>query len=492
LQLLVPSLRHWFVIPIALCGAVIGSDAIDWLRGRVDLFDPVGILGLLGVHFFFGAPLMHVASDYWMGYIVPPADWRPWLGGMAILNFCGLLLFRAARVCRLSRHRTRDVAVSWTLNRRLFPYVLIAGLFLTMALQIAVYRRYGGVLGFIRSYEAREGAFTGMGWVFMISESFPILAFIGYAVYAQRHNWARSRCAVAVALLLFLMLRILFGGLRGSRSNTIWALFWAVGIVHLAIRPLSRRAIYAGIVFLVAFMYVYGFYKSGGLDGLLAARDTTERAVFEEQTGRTLEATLLGDLARADIQAFILYRLCQYPDEYDLALGRSYVGDLAILIPRGLWPDRPPSKVKEGTEAQYGKGSWLPGTWSSSKVYGLGGEAMLNFGPFSVPLAYAVLGVVVNIVRRACQTWAPTDIRRLLLPFCVNLCIVVLVGDLDNVVYFAVVGSAVPILVLWLSSSVGRDHRDGTALVDIALHSLSIGREARSCPPSVARYGRRG
>lgn len=47
---------HWFVIPVSLCGILIGCDAADWIRGRLDIFDPVGIIGLLGVLFFFCTP----------------------------------------------------------------------------------------------------------------------------------------------------------------------------------------------------------------------------------------------------------------------------------------------------------------------------------------------------------------------------------------------------------------------------------------------------
>src|ERR1700729_3110455 len=42
--------QHWFLIPVSLCGILIGIDAVEWLRGRVDLYDPAGIVGLLGVH----------------------------------------------------------------------------------------------------------------------------------------------------------------------------------------------------------------------------------------------------------------------------------------------------------------------------------------------------------------------------------------------------------------------------------------------------------
>src|SRR6478672_165349 len=37
---------HWCLLPMILCGALIGMDALDWIRGRLDIFDPVGILGV--------------------------------------------------------------------------------------------------------------------------------------------------------------------------------------------------------------------------------------------------------------------------------------------------------------------------------------------------------------------------------------------------------------------------------------------------------------
>ncbi|NLF00223.1 MAG: hypothetical protein GX601_04515, partial [Anaerolineales bacterium] len=452
LQFVNPAFGHWFIIPVAACGTLIGADAVDWFRGRLDLFDPVGIIGLLGVHFFLLAPLLHVAWDRWMGYISPPPDWRPWLGYMAMLNLGGLLIYRATRGGTWSAARTPRRRTVWRLNRRLFPFILACGLLLTLALQLWVYRRYGGVLGYIRSFEAREGAFIGMGWVFMISESFPILAFFGYAIYAQSRGWARSWWAVALALLLFLVVKLFFGGLRGSRSNTIWGLFWAAGIVHLWLRPLNRKVIYAGLAFLVLFMYVYGFYKGAGLEGLSAVRDPAGRAAMEQRTGRTVESALLGDLGRADVQAFLLYRLRAYPAEYDFAWGRTYMGGLAILVPRSLWPERPPTKVKEGTELQYGRGTWHPDRWSSSRVYGLAGEAMLNFGPLAVPLAFVALGVIVGAVRRGYRRWSERDTRRLLLPLLINLCFVILVGDVGNIVFFLVKNGVVPALVVWLAS----------------------------------------
>ena len=91
------QLLHWFVIPVLFCGILIVIDAVDWFRGQLDIFDPVGIIGLIGFHFFFLAPLIHVYWDYWMRLVIPPPNWRDWLGGMAFLNFLGLLAYRVSR-----------------------------------------------------------------------------------------------------------------------------------------------------------------------------------------------------------------------------------------------------------------------------------------------------------------------------------------------------------------------------------------------------------
>jgi hypothetical protein len=100
-------------------------------------------------------------------------------------------------------------------------------LLITLSLQIWIYNRFDGIVGYIQAYEARHQAelFAGMGWLFMLSESFPILLAFGYAHYARKNGRLQSWQAIVLFLLLFVVLRLFFGGMRGSRSNTIWALF---------------------------------------------------------------------------------------------------------------------------------------------------------------------------------------------------------------------------------------------------------------------------
>jgi len=449
---------HWFVIPVALSGILIGIDAVDWFRGRLNIFDPVGILGLLGFHFFFLAPLLHVRWDSWLEpWYTPPPDWRPWLGYMAILNFMGLCIYRLSRSPGITpaKHQSKRKII-WTVNQKRFIPVLTIFLLLSAALQVLTYQKFGGVMNYINaatstSPDADSSQFQGMGMIFIVSESFPILAMMGFAVYAQKYKRLRTLPVLIGVLMVFLVLQMFFGGLRGSRSNTIWALFWALGMIHFWLRKVSKKEIAVGLVLLVLFMYVYGFFKSGGVESVQNALQ--DRSATEEKSGRTWKGLLLGDLGRSEVQAFVLYRIVRHNSDYEYAWGRTYFAGTIILIPSAILPNKPPNKYLEGTDVMSGKGSYNPqepGRWVASKVYGLTGEVMLNFGPLPVPLAFIVLGVMVGRVKRCLVTWDSGDIRLLLLPVMVNFCFVVLISDLDNDIFFLLKNAGFPILLICL------------------------------------------
>jgi hypothetical protein len=333
---------HWFILPITLCAALIGGDAVRWLRGKMGAFDPAGVLGLIGVHLFFLAPMLHVRWDFWMRYVQPPPDWRDWLGAMAILNCVGLVAYRTARAWAMKApvqfRRMRLI------DARRFWIVLPLALLIAAVAQYWVYDRFGGMLGYMLAYDEPGEAFRGMGIVFLVSESFPILAMIGFAVLSTRHRKLSSWWVLVLVLIAFFALKLVFGGLRGSRSNTIWGLFWALGIIHLWIRPLPRRALLAGIPLLATFMFGYGLYKAAGIDGLRALLDPPRALEIARRSGRTLHSTLLSDLGRSDVQAYVLYRT-QTIAAQDLAWGRTYLGGAAILVPQSVFPNRPPTKV---------------------------------------------------------------------------------------------------------------------------------------------------
>lgn len=449
--------QHWFLVPVLLCGIVITVDAVDWVRGRVDRFDPGGILGVFGVHFFFLAPLLHVAWDSWLRHVSPPDDWRPWLGAMAVLNFVGLLLYRTARARTLRRVQHVPQSCKWSAGGRYTTAIFVVALAFTAGVQVWVYLKYGGLPGYIAAFTSGKSGFQYMGPLFMVSESTPILSMMLFALFARRYPALRSWLTLSFVLVLFVGLQLLFGGLRGSRSHTVMALFWAFGIIHLWLRPVSKRAVVVAGVLVVLFMYFYGFYKGIGSEALQVLGRPDGIADLESRTGRTEQDLLLRDLGRADTQAFLLYRALRPGCDYRYALGRTYVAALAIMVPRALWRNRPPSKVKEGTQLTRGMNSYIPGISQSSRVYGLAGEAMLNFGPLAVPLAFIPLGIVVGLLRRTLHSWRRVgDARLLVLAFLVLFPVTIASADSDNVVFGVFKWFTVPLLVLALGCRRGR------------------------------------
>ena len=448
------EMLHWFVVPVFCCGVLICLDAVDWVTGRRDVFDPVGIIGALGLHVFFVAPLLHVHWQYWMRYVAQPPDWRPWLGLMACLNFGGLLVYRAI-VSYMERHAdTRPPARTRAVDFRRFPFAWAAGTAVAVAAQVVVFLRFGGIGGYVDAFESRSGAFEGMGLQFVVAESVPILAFIGYAVWVRRAGRLPSWAELATVLLCLVAMRLLFGGLRGSRSTTVWAIFWAVGIIHLWVRPLRRTIIVAGLVFLLAFMYVYGFYKAAGREGVRAVlTGSAEADELADRGNRSIETAILADLGRADVQAFLLYRLTRAGTDYQYAFGRTYFASAALFVPKSVWPDRPAGKRKEGTDALYGARSYVPGRLAASQVYGLAGEGMLNFGPWAAPVMFVPFGLLVGWAAVLRRKLPQESVYLLLYPLLVNLCFIVLVSDSDNVIVFLVKNALVPLVVVLTGST---------------------------------------
>ena len=439
---------HWFMIPITLCALLLMQDVAKWLSGKYDLFDPLGIIAVLGILFFYLNPILHVYWDVWMLYIHPPPDWRPWLGYMGVLNLLGLLIYRLITSRSISKHIR--IKTHWKINNNksfLFIYVALA---VTLSVQLYIFASFGGVKGYINAFDAKVGAFDGMGLLFMISESFSILLAIFFALLTSRFRQLRSWQAIVFAFIIFLMFAILFGGLRGSRSNLIWQCFWFAGIVHLWIRPINKKTVAIALVFLFGFMYAYGAYKFYGLKAFELAKDPGGMREMADASGRTPKRTLLGDMGRSDVQAYVLYLLSGDDCNYRYKLGSTYLSGLTILIPRPIRP-----KLYGKSEAGFELMSGSPSLGErSSRVYGLAGEAMLNFGPTGIPFAFALFSWIIAKCRALMMRLETGDSRFLFYPFIVNILFQIFPGDFGMNIFFILKNGFIPFIVLWSYSHI--------------------------------------
>jgi hypothetical protein len=467
-----PACMHWFMVPVFLCGVLCGSDGLLLVSHKCrNFFQPVPLLGAFGVYYFFLAPIMHVATDYWFTSEpwAPkeiPEDWRTWLGLMAIVNLAGLgiykilyrpftRLFSRRRLSGFQRMNPRSV--------RSLGAIVLGILFL---LQVYVYFLFGGIAGFVEAFgsatQGKESALTGLGWVLALAESFPVLFVIVCSVHFRRHLATIGSLRLSAYITATFPLAMLFGGLRGSRGNTVFTILYIIGIVHCTVRPVPPRvfALCAGAS--LVFMYLYGFYKanpmtlSDPVSLFEAVTSPDSREYLEKQSHRGTEGVLMGDLERSDLQAYLLFRMSQPESNVQLAYGRTYIEGAVDFIPYGLFHYRLPGKLKYGTDVVFGANTYSPGRSVSSKIYGLTGETMLNFGIYGAPFGFILLAAAVGYARALGGRLSPADSRRYIVPILSIACLVFLSSDLDNVIFVLLQHALVPLILIRLCSGPGR------------------------------------
>ncbi|WP_254512677.1 hypothetical protein [Anatilimnocola floriformis] len=446
-----PAFQHWFILPLMICGGIVGNWALDWLRGERDMFDPLSIFALVGVHFFFLATIMHVGTDYWMPYVDAPLDWRPWLGAMSTLNVAGLGIFT---ITRHALRRFANPAPStelWQLDAHRLYWLAGRTILFCVVAQTLVYAKFGGISGYVQAFSEQSDQFNGMGIVFLFSEAAPIVAIMAAVTWCRERSYRSVGVAVAL-LFMFIVLKFYFGGLRGSRGHLVYGLFWVACLIHVQLVRLPRKLLVSGLLLLLPFMYAYGLYKSFGSDAIHAF-SAAERADLNDKAPRTWQAVLLGDLARSDVQALILYRLssANMAYDYDYAWGSTYVGTAALVIPRSVMPDRPLPKAKAGTDLLFGPGVYEH-EFASTFAYGLTGEALLNFGLPGALLSFVPIALLVIIAQRWYYGLPAADSRWLVLPLFLSIAFLGMLWDTDVLFFYLVKEGSVPGLLTLLCS----------------------------------------
>ncbi len=446
-----PGARHWFVLPSTIAGVIAAADVVAWVRRQVDAFDPKGLIGCVLVHTTFTAPLLHMgleAHDPQFTAIID--DWGNWFGVLGLFYVVSLVMYKAAQ--RYTFGATKPTRVVWQVNNARFASLLAWGVAVSGITAGVVLFRFGGL--------AKEGEGVGvttamnLSWVLMLSDPLPLLAMMGVIYLMSRRGRQQPLVVVLTMLAVFLVAQFLLLGLRGSRSAMIFALFLVTCMVHYRLRRFPITVILLGALVLFIGGYFYKFYKLAGSRGAAAALAGDEQlASVQARTGINPVGVLLGDLARADVQAVALFRYARYGDRYNLRWGETYVVSAAVVIPRALWPNKPLSRSRALTNLFYGEGTYEGGSIRSSRILGLLGEALLNFGMVGIPIMYLIFGIVVGWYRKKLLTMDPGDGRLFIVPLFTLAFMLAPFGDSDNIAFGFLKNGALPIAVILLSTN---------------------------------------
>lgn len=452
-----PKTLHWFLLPAIACGILTGADLFRWLIGELDPFDPKGLVGLILFHFWFLAPLLHI---YWgiTGYgLTLPTDIRPWLGGACLINLVGIVCYKFTQ--RLAFYRSQSV----TTRRQLVPGRLMVFLVIAAVIGVTAQAYYYKIFlaavkmgDRLRAYEALKGS----GWLLMLGDSLPTI--LALSVIATSPSPRRRRTLIVVGLILVLLAiaQFIWSGLRGSRSAFVGIMFYSTCLIHFWWRRLGAIYLLLALALMLPFMYFYGFYKGVGALAIKAFESEKERQRLERMTLRTFPGLILGDLARADVHAKIVEELITRKNDYRWRWGRTYLNALSRVIPRGVWEmmlGEPTFKDRWDKgfafeELNNGRIK-IPGYYpKSTRLYGLTGEAMLNFGFWGVAPVWSLYGLFVGWLRRKLYTLPQHDARWLIMPIAIGLTLGFVYLDTDNIVFLAFKSGFVFAILLILCS----------------------------------------
>jgi len=428
-----------FMVPISLCGAI----SLYHVVRLIVLSKRRGVLLPLVFYFYctiffatYLAPILHYSVNFWLmanNTLILPKKWDYWVFLVGLLNLIGLLIFvQVYKFFRNKKFINRKIWLpSKNRNKYFYVYLLAA---VSILVQIYIYAKLGGISGYVDTYETRveDGGFAGFGVFFIISEFFPIILVFLFYIRAQSDENFKSAKYIFLFLIFLFITCLLFGGLRGSRSNTILTVMHAGMLIHFFIRKFSVKEISIGLVCLVSFMYVYKFYKQGGTEAVKAYYEG-RIDYSNEKYDFGLVQLLLNDFARADIQPYLIYRYenSSYIPKY----GLTYFGGILHYVPPSLISYTGPTKKKAATELLYGRPGESLG-WYSTRIYGMLGEYILNFGYHTSFLIFVPLGIFLAFLDKWAASLERGDLRNFLYPLLIIMIILLFSTDFDNLVFF--------------------------------------------------------
>lgn len=421
-----------------LNGILILRDGIDFLTSKIDTFDPVGLIGIVGYFLFFISPVLQNHWDYWP-FIPNLTEDKDWMLFWALTNFFGILIYQYISRFGLNNKKNN---IGYYFNLKKFNIIMPIALLISFSMQMYVYSKFGGISGFVDTFTSRqndglvragEDPFEGLGLPMLFAESFKILIAI-YLIFKLDKIKKYKGSFKFILLMVFLaIIFLLFGGLRGSRSSTIFALFFAAGMYHYWVKKISIKFVLVGILSVSAFLTTYYWYKIAGTEGIRAIYDSNYRNSLNSARQDASKYVIARDLGRMDVQSLALKRYMS--ENYEYSYGRTYATAVFSVVPKSIVPFKPDQVTKEKTEILYGVGSYIKDApRQTTLVLGQYGEAFINFGILGIFLYFSILGLIVRKIRQYIIVLKSWDVRRFLLPIISIVPILMMITDMNVII----------------------------------------------------------
>jgi hypothetical protein len=441
---------YWQFVPISVLGSLFLYEILSTLNGRGELFSATSIFVFFGFSFFYVVPLNQVIWDYWPS--IPVVDgMQDWAGVWAILCIIGFFIIvfstKVSRASVLSNEYYR-------IDTKKMHLPFMVAIAICVICQGIVLVKMGGYSGYISSYEMRleesiqnYNPYDGFGFLFTFSEAVPNLISIYVVLLIKDKPWANDlKIFIGLVLILFII-NMLFGGLRGSRSTTVWSLFWFVVLYHSIIKPLkiTLLASLAAVFFL--FMTSYSLYKFGGVEGIQGLWDEDVKAqVFSQKYIEDSEKfALVRDAGRTDVQSYVLKTY--WNDDYPLSYGRTLIAGALSFVPGFLLPDKPVTAIKEKTGIFMSDYSFSETSYTTLLTGGYG-EFIINFGILFGLSFFFFYGYIISWIDRKVSSQPKDSLFNIISPILMLLSIQLLMSDSNVISQFLFKFVTVPLIVL--------------------------------------------
>jgi hypothetical protein len=375
---------------------------------------------------FLIIPVAHVYFDY-LPFAVRSYDVPSIFANLIVLNAIGLVF------ANLGFALVRDVrlpTIEYDQNR----LMMVSGGFVVVGVVAWVFALNPGMLYVDDAFHRDESISVTL---YIFSGAVPMLIVIASVAYFRNrpfmnvHKWS--------LFIILVILAVILGGMRGNRSSMIIIVSSGLIWIHLFLRPFTWRELAAIGISGFLFILAYGRYKYGGLGAVLG---TDPKGIEHANSMLDPLRIFLLDLGRAEVQAMVLdnFRQGHFVPRYN---GETYIRAFTQILFESWEPDWLRPKTVVGPLAQYVAGSTR---FATSRIYGLTGEAILNFGYLAIPAVFFLYGLVHAFLLAALKRMDGALV--FLAPLSIMLPVVLLFVDLDNLVVFFIVYWALPIFVV--------------------------------------------